>query len=331
MNKSTLIKFISNRASETEVDAILKWVKKSDENLKYLTELKKIYTYIDMAQTSSRGDIPDFKGTPKRYFRKSYLVVSVAAACLIFFLAGLLINPPFANKKELTAENNISENVTIHRLYTEKGVKGFVILPDSTKVWLNSCTELTYPVKFNGSRREISMSGEAYFEVAKDSLHPMIINTANNVSIEVLGTSFNLKSYKEDGRVETTLYTGSVRMHYEADGEKKTVLMQPDEKIVYELPSNEKNVETVPQKLQKPQLQSAWKEGRLIFDQMPVKEVLKMIERWHGTSFIVKNDKIYNYVLSADFESESLVQIMEIIKIIIPIDYKIENNVVTLM
>ncbi len=331
MNKSTLIKFISNRASEIEVDAILKWVKESDENLKYLTKLKRICTTIDMIQTSSIGYVPDFKSTPKRYFRKIYLVASVAAACLIFFLAGLLINNPFGNKKELTAENDISEHVTIHKFFTEKGVKGFVILPDSTKVWLNSCTELTYPVKFNGTRREISMSGEAYFEVAKDSLHPMIINTENNVSIEVLGTSFNLKSYKEDGRVETTLYSGSVRMHYEADGEKKTVLMEPDEKVVYELPTTAKRMNAVPQKLQKPQLESAWKEGRLIFDQTPVEEVLKMIERWHGTRFIVKNDKIYKYVLSADFESESLVQIMEIIKIIIPIDYKIENNVVTLM
>ncbi|MDD3989844.1 MAG: DUF4974 domain-containing protein [Bacteroidales bacterium] len=331
MNKSTLIKFISNRASESEVDAILRWVKKSDENLKYLSELKRVYTYIDMAQTSSKGDLPDFKNTAKRRSRKIYLVASVAAACLIFFVAGLFINTPFGDRKQLASDNNISEKVTIHRLYTEKGVKGFVILPDSTKVWLNSCTELTYPVKFSGDSREISMSGEAYFEVAKDSLHPMIISTANNVSIEVLGTSFNLKSYKEDGRVETTLYTGSVRMHYEADGEKKTVLMQPDEKIVYELPTTKKSVAAFPQKIEKPQLQSAWKEGRLIFDQTPVKEVLKMIERWHGTSFIVKNDKIYDYILSADFESESLVQIMEIIKIIIPIDYKIENNVVTLM
>ena len=207
------------------------------------------------------------------------------------------------------------------------------MLPDSSKVWLNSDSRITYPEYFSGETRNISLSGEAYFEVTKDSIHPMIVKTDRNFSIEVIGTSFNLKCYKNDNNIEATLYSGIIKANYNnvATLKNETLTLKPNESFIY---NESKAIGTSnnnkPFYYPEPEKLKAWKDGTLIFNETPMLEVIKILERWHGTTFIITDKEIYNYNLSAEFKSESIIQILEIMKLIMPIDYNYSNNVVTL-
>ncbi len=343
MRKYTLIKFYKGEATEREMDEIIAWVKRSPENRRYFAEQKQLYTAFQTADINVEKIVPDGDAGSDSYQKRQTLrfrriavrAIAIAAACAAFFTIGFFVNEIKSGKVVGDGVRVFADGgVVMHELYTEKGVKGFLILPDSTKVWLNSDSRITYPEVFSKRTRDVRISGEAYFEVVKDSLHPMIVSTDRNFSIEVLGTSFNIKSYDNDEKVETTLYTGIIKAHFKNKDNSKveTLTLKPNESFSYAdndvtgvSDSNNK-----PFNYEKPERQKAWKDGTLIFDNTSMTEVIKMLERWHGTKFIVLNDKVYNYKLSAEFSSESVVQTLEIMKLIMPIDYSYSNNTVTL-
>lgn len=348
MKKSTLIKFFDGEASEDEVNDIINWVNFSSENRKYFAKEKAVYEAI--AHSTLTNKMTDNSHTycpPKNYLKKrkihfyEYCLYAASIAVIFFIITSIFditlsvkVGKRFStsdpDKTILDHQLSISENYPplIHTLYTEKGVKGFIMLPDSSKVWLNSDSKIYYPNGFKGKYRTVKISGEAFFEVKKDTLHPMIVLTNKKFSIEVLGTTFNLRSYDNDDNAVTTLYTGSIKMHYidKRTSRLTTINLKPSESFIY-LPklSSPRQFTYL-----KPENQSAWKNGELIFDNTPMSDVIKMLERWHGTKFIIKNNEVYQYKLSAEFSSESIVQIMEIMKLIMPIKYSCDNNVVTL-
>src|SRR5574344_31176 len=341
MKKYTLIKFFRGEASKEEMDSIIRWINESPANKKYFASERELFNVMEMAEnkdtadTFFKGDAAGDKSAGRSYSGKSRVLsivtycASAAAIAAIFFVAGYLLKPKHDRLAGITKVSNIlPHKPVIHTLYTEKGVKGFVVLPDSSRVWLNSDSKITYPEGFNGRTRNVSISGEAYFEVQKDSLHPMIVMTNKNFSLEVLGTSFNIKSYDNEDNAMATLYTGSIKMHYRDVNTSKisTIKLKPNETFNY----TPKLAEVKQFISLKPENDKAWKDGALVFEDTPMPEVIKMLERWHGTKFIVKNDEIYQYKLSAVFTSESIVQSMEIMRLIMPIKYSCKNNVVTL-
>ena len=342
MKKYTLIKFFKGEASEKQLDSIISWVNESSANKKYFAREKALYTAISSSEQSDAGKVAVAGGIAKRSRIIKYAAYcsAAAAAAAVFFIAGYAFhgNGGFFNSGKLFSSDKLasvnsavsvfSHKTTMHTLYTERGVKGFILLPDSSRVWLNSDSKITYPEEFNGKTRNVTISGEAYFEVQKDSLHPMIVMTNKNFSLEVLGTSFNIKSYDNEDNAMATLYTGSIKMHYRDVNTSKisTIKLKPNETFNY----TPKLAEVKQFISLKPENDKAWKDGALVFEDTPMPEVIKMLERWHGTKFIVKNDEIYQYKLSAVFTSESIVQIMEIMKLIMPIKYSCKNNVVTL-
>lgn len=209
----------------------------------------------------------------------------------------------------------------LHTIYTEKGVKSTVRLPDGSTVQLNSDTKITFPDNFVGATREVELSGEAYFNVKSDSLKPLIVNTKKGFQVKVLGTEFNVKSYDNDNMAQATLYEGSINLITPM----ATTVVKPNEQVVIETGSAVKLV--VPSVIADTK---AWTEGRLVFEETKMSEVVKMLERWHGVKIIVKEPKILNYTITANFNSESIYQIMYVIKNCSLIDYNITDNIVTL-
>lgn len=338
MKKYTLIKFFKGEATEAETDSIIEWVKRSPENMKYFAREKILFTALQMERDDEGAQAAPSEmsaaGGGRRRVRWGRIAASTGIAAAV---ASLLFAFGIETEKYLERRNSVvipAKAVPECSVYTEKGVKGFVILPDSSKVWLNSDTKIVYPQQFAGRYRNVKLIGEAYFEVAKDSLHPMLVNTDRDFTIEVLGTSFNVKSYDNEDVAVTTLYSGSIKMNYRErrDGRPtdntETVMMKPNDTFSYYLNATQEGNVAVPSK--DAEMSKAWKDGVLIFDNTSMDEVIKMLERWHGTKFIVKNDKIYNYKLSAEFSSESIVQILEIIRMLMPVTYTCDGNVVTL-
>lgn len=328
MRKYTLIKFFKGEATEREIDSIIEWINRSPQNMDYFARQKSLYTALESVQFDEEAG--QIANTPAK--KKNYLSIAryaaAAVVATICFLAGFWINSGNDNSNEdiqLIAESKTFAPLK-HSLYTEKGVKGFITLPDSSRVWLNSDSKISYPDEFTGDKRIVSLSGEAYFEVTKDSLHPMVVLTNKDFMVEVLGTTFNIRSYENDATSETTLYTGKIKMHYKdrMSSKIKTADLEPNDSFTYTNASHTHKQAIAP----KPEIKRAWKDGSLVFDNTSMDDVIKRLERWHGTNFIVNNKSIYNRRLSATFTSESIVQIMEIIQMLMPVTYSYDNNTV---
>ncbi|MEG0891538.1 MAG: FecR domain-containing protein [Bacteroidales bacterium] len=347
MNKNILIKFFNREASEQEADYIMKWLEKSPQNLEYFAQLRVLHTIshenstaikkitatmkssAELISQANRAAETNSEKKQQRLVPIKFLYLSIAAAIIaLFFSIGLLLTEtPIMGKLQKNAHSVMVQNTynTIRTLYTEKGVKGFITLPDGSKVWLNSDSKLTYPDKFDTHSRNVKIEGEAYFDVKKDSLCPMIVTTNKDFTIEVYGTTFNIRSYSDDSKAEATLYSGAITMRYKKNAKDQILQLHPNESFVYSGGTQSVLTQT---NHKVPENQAAWKTGKLIFDNTPVEEAIKTLERWHGTKFIIHNKGIYKHRISAEFTSESIVQIMEILQIPLSVSYTYADNVV---
>lgn len=162
--------------------------------------------------------------------------------------------------------------VRYNTLTVPRGYNFLLQLCDGSKVWLNAESTLKYPESFEGTRREVELVGEGYFEVAKDSTSPFSVVTAGS-KITVLGTSFNLKSYNNEPEIVTTLVTGCVRQSYE-NGD--TVVLAPNEQAVY----TKKNGSVLTRQINTVET-LGWKNGRFIMKNRPLREIFVELARWY--------------------------------------------------
>ena len=168
------------------------------------------------------------------------------------------------------------EVVEYNRLLVNRGHEYMLTLHDGTRVWLNSESDLEYPVTFPRGERRVRLNGEAYFEVAKDSLSPFIVEVGRGFDVRVLGTSFNVKAYPTDERYETTLVEGSVNV---TDSAGMDVTLSPSEQLVLTRGGSYMVYDV------DPRYYLAWHEGWFFFHDEPMRQVLLMIGRWYNVEF----------------------------------------------
>lgn len=320
MDDNLLIKYFKGEAGESEIDSIIAWVNSSKQNKDYFAHSKAIW---DLSGTESVNtyNATQTKRT-KTIFRIFYF--SSAAAIIILLSLNLFMEHTANIPASEIPVKNIADNIVT--IYTTKGVKGKITLPDNSTVWMNSDSKISYPVHFEPNKRDVNMSGEIYFEVKKDSSRPMYVSTNKNLKVEVKGTSFAIKSYNNDNESKTTLFNGSIVLHYKDKKGKieKTVNIKPQESIV----CNDRNtipILTRPKDINK---EIAWRDGQLLFENTPMEEAIKILERWYGVSFIINNHKIYNYKLTSAFHSESITQVLDLMKYCMPLKFEIKHNVI---
>lgn len=156
-----------------------------------------------------------------------------------------------------------------------KGGEYQLILSDGTRVWLNSDSELKFPVRFNQGERRVKLKGEAFFEVAKDVVHPFLVETEYS-EIRVLGTAFNVSGYEGDAFQQTTLVEGSVEVILP----ERTCLLEPGKQLELNLQDRSVAIKHVDVSLY-----TSWKDGLFRFCDMPLEELVVKLERWYNVSF----------------------------------------------
>ncbi len=210
--------------------------------------------------------------------------------------------------------------VTMAELVAPRGGRIQFTLPDGTHGWLNAQSTLRYPTSFRGKERKVSLSGEGYFEVAHDKRHPFIVN-AEKVEVKVLGTQFDISAYPDDDVAEITLVKGKVEVYGKKDEHWKTLLssLSPGEQIVI----RKVDLKYRKQKVENPQYYAAWKEGKLIFRNDPMTEVVKKLGRWYNVEFLLQEKNLEEYRYHATFQYESLDEVLKLIKLTSPVDYRI--------
>lgn len=191
------------------------------------------------------------------------------------------------------------------------------LLPDSTSGWLNSGSKLKYPSVFN-EHRKVELSGEAYFEVVHRNQSDFVVGVAD-MDVKVLGTRFNVSAYSNDLFTNVVLAEGKVEIEGKTGVFNQT--LRPNEKITFNRDSKSLNLKTVDA-----DRYSAWKDGYLIIENEPLREVIPRIERWYNAEIIVVDNELCSYRFKATFRNEPLEEVLRLIALTTPLKYKIDNR-----
>ncbi len=345
MNKRLLIRNIRGETIESEREEVNEWIGKSEDNRSYYINLLNLFASQELSreglQYFTKEEIKEklsqiYSNTNKKRVTKFYIITTVAAS-LLLMLSVLLNIYQFNNKEvatDLIAMSHPPKSKVINTFYTERGVKGKIVLEDSTVVWLNSDSRIVYPEHFSVKSREIMFEGEGFFHVKENSDWPMIVTTSKGMKIKVLGTKFHVKSYNNDDSEQATLFSGKIELEKEimvrgGKSEQRTIEMIPNETVIFDKDFVRSGQEVISHNADTTK-KIAWRRGELLFEETPMNEVIKMLERWHGAKIVVTDNSLMKHQYTGSFNSESLVQILELIKFTSPVDYIIENNIVYL-
>jgi ferric-dicitrate binding protein FerR (iron transport regulator) len=224
---------------------------------------------------------------------------------------GEIVYHPDRQKTPLAGYNTIT---------TPKGGKYCVVLSDGTTVWLNAASSIRFPAGFTNGPRTVTLIGEAYFDVAKNVARPFHV-TAGNMTVEVLGTQFNINAYREEGRISTTLVQGKIRVIKPAEGgSSQGLLLKPGKQA--NLADN--GTLTVDQS---PHIDEvlAWKNGVFNFVNTPVPEILREIARWYDLEIVYEGappDKRLTGTFSRNVGLDQLIEMLRYAGINMSIDQK---------
>jgi transmembrane sensor len=208
-------------------------------------------------------------------------------------------------------KNNSTQWVEIHSPY---GARTHFSLPDGSTGWLNSGSRIKYSVQFN-SERKVTLNGEAYFDVVKNPGSPFIVD-ANQVKVKVLGTSFNVVSYDQDSISEVIVASGKVEVS--SAGQLLASKLLPSERLVLNRSKNRFSTSTVDI-----QNYTSWKNGKLIFLNDNLDEVVRKVSRFYNVDFEVKENVNRSELFRAILEEESLEEVLRYMKLTMSIDYAI--------
>lgn len=228
---------------------------------------------------------------------------------------------------ELVYKNNpdnttsaIDENA-INTLSTPRGGQYQVVLSDGTKVWLNSASSISYPVAFTGNERRVKLTGEAYFEVAKNKDKPFYVSM-NNVQVRVLGTHFNIAAYNNDDDITTTLLEGSVQV----TKNNSMSLLKPGQQAV--VPDGNNDIHVLPADIEQVM---AWKNGYFSFNDENITDIMKRVSRWYDVEVEYK-DNIRDQQFGGIYDrSKSLADLLHYLEKLGKVHFEIEGRRVIVM
>lgn len=234
---------------------------------------------------------------------------------------GKIIGRQDKNKIKYT-NKLISKNIVYNTIRIPYGKKFLVELSDGTSVNLNSGSSLKYPVRFiKDESRQVFLTGEAYFEVAKNKKMPFVVS-ANKMNVTVLGTHFNIAAYQDDDDLTTTLVEGKVNV--EVNGLKD--LLTPNQQLSYNIKTNKTDLKTVNTKNI-----VSWINGYFMFDDLPLSKAVKQLSRSYNIEIKIENKELENFKLSGAINrNQKLEDILNALKNLNNISYKIKNNTVYL-
>ena len=195
-------------------------------------------------------------------------------------------------------------------------------LADGTKVWLNSLTRLRFPVTFAGEERKVYLTGEAYFEVARDSVHPFIVATDEGMEVKVYGTEFNVDTYRK-GTVKTTLVNGKVGIRVSATGEE--MRLSPNQMALFTKATQSIQVENVDS-----YGVVAWKDGKFVFEDEPIEEIMERLSRWYDVKVFYANERIKKHTFTGIITRfADISDVLHLMEESAAVEFRIQGDTVT--
>jgi transmembrane sensor len=322
-----IIKECTNqKLSRSEKFQLEMWLKESATNRRIYGQLKLSLLYPDsekMAEMQDEvwNDIQSRLNRQKAVGKKQvsfgywYKVAAVVVFCISIVFTLYKSQRNISDYKPALVEIKIIEKVSL------PGQKVTTRLPDGTIVKLNSDSKILVPEKFSDSLREIELYGEAFFDVVRDESKPFIIRT-KDLRIEVLGTSFNVRSYPEENCSVVAVASGEVAV---SDGEKELKNLVKGEKIAYKKGAK---MLKVPYDWEK---DFGWKDNILLLQNKNLPEIVEILKRWYGVQFKVESNILASTEkFSGRYHDPTLRAVLEGISFIYDFSYQIDGKIVTI-
>ena len=245
----------------------------------------------------------------------SKLILDSAKIGLLNQSGNTSINKTQDGQVVYTADKDQQPNgpVAYNTISTPRGGQYRVVLPDGSKVWLNSASSLKFPTAFTGIERDVELTGEGYFEVAKNKAKPFNVKV-KDINVAVLGTHFNIMAYNDEADVKTTLLEGSVKL---TQGNTSNLLKSGQQGII-----NDKNIKIIDVDTDEA---VAWKNGFFDFERANIQDIMKQLSRWYGTEVIYEGkipDDEFVGKISRDVKLSQVLHILELSHV----RFRIENK-----
>ena len=314
-------KFLLKQASPEELQILIQWLKSEGSFQDWMDE------EWDAASSGMDTDLQqkllgqikqkislETQQTPlkRNKYRTLYLwTARIASVVILLLLTGFSVY--HYAMEQLKMQDMI--------VSVEKGQKANVVLPDGSKVWVNSDSRLIYGSRFTSKERILELEGEAYFEVAPDKDRPFIVET-KNISVKALGTSFDVKSYKEDNWVSAVLMTGKV----EVWSENEKLILEPNQRILFDKSTG---------KMEKSKVMDAtdfsgWMYNTLSFEAETFENIVQTLQRLYNTKIVFESESLKKYRFTGSPGNTSLESILQILSLTSPLSYEVKDSVIVL-
>lgn len=276
MDRKILHRFFARTASFEEEEEVCNWVDASEENREELMRERKYFDVLLLHQ-AKRKETGGHRFLLPAVLRES---LKVAAAIAVLVASSVYVHNHFAGP---------ASEVAMNKIVVPPGQRVNLTLSDGTNVWLNACSEMSYPASFTREARNVSLKGEAYFDVAKDAEHPFIVET-NKCDIKVLGTKFNVQVDEVNCDFAAALLEGSIEL---------TNKMKPGPKILLSpmMKAEWKNSRMVVDSIRNLD-NYRWKEGLICFENIRFADLMKRFEKTYDIRIVIRNARLNDYKCS---------------------------------
>lgn len=318
MDQDQLIKYVTGNLGEDEAKGVRSWIHAEEANKNEFIRLKNIHAFVSEGKQKLLPE-DDFLELSKKINQKPNIQFNLRrtlkyAAILI---ASLFIGYSVSELRHLRLSNQTTE--LYNEFYAPEGQISEFKLSDGTRVWMNSGTRIKVPMNFDSKHRLVFMEGEAFFEVTKDPKNPFYLHTSE-LSVKVMGTSFNVSAYQSEENSEITLIEGKVGIK-ERYGQRLAMLL-PGQQLVYNKNTGEKlkrEVDTLPYE--------AWRDGKMIFKDRSLEYIAERLERWYNVEIEFKCQEISQLKFTGTIlKNKPFSQVLEAITLTSPVRFEIKVN-----
>ena len=318
IDEEVLVAFLKGELDAAQAAAVEAWYDRSAANRRMLGQVYYILYVSDRINDAAGIDVERSLRQFKRRMhagrrislRRSAVRIAAAAVITAVLLAGGLTT--------VLLSKRLAQPVTV---VTQLGERSQVVLPDGTKVWLNSSSSVEYVAPFFSRQRRVKMEGEAYFEVEHDRRAPFVVST-NGLDIEVLGTRFNIRNDDNEHRVTTVLLEGAVKA-YASGREQASVRLHPAQQLVFDTRTHAMRLTDCPSA----ERSINWIDGRFCFEHDTFGEIVAELKRYYNVDIRFMDNRLRDMRFSGNFRVEDgIYHIMSVLQLTYKFNYRIAGN-----
>ena len=318
IDEEVLVAFLKGELDAAQAAAVEAWYDRSAANRRMLGQVYYILYVSDRINDAAGIDVERSLRQFKRRMHAGRRIslrrsaVRIAAAAVI---AAVLLAGGFTT---VSLSKRLAQPVTV---VTQLGERSQVVLPDGTKVWLNSSSSVEYVAPFFSRQRRVKMEGEAYFEVEHDRRAPFVVST-NGLDVEVLGTRFNIRNDDNEHRVTTVLLEGAVKA-YASGREQASVRLHPAQQLVFDTRTHAMRLTDCPSA----ERSINWIDGRFCFEHDTFGEIVAELKRYYNVDIRFMDNRLRDMRFSGNFRVEDgIYHIMSVLQLTYKFNYRIVGN-----